>query len=207
MTHVPTTSGAVGEQDPDPHLDVSSDLANMEEEIKKKQRSDEVEKALIEVYVSWSEEKKTATESHRTLQRQEDDLRSLNKIMRSYAYSLEANNPEVINAVHGYIKNAQHVYLNSLMMWLQNNEEESITKPRIQKLLENFHDKIEPRLERYYKKALISPDQRSNKSLSTNASSTSSTSSRSKLGRPMSQASQQKKWLRCSRNMIKRWRT
>ena len=161
-----------------PFLDQSSDLQYLEEDVKKKQKKEEMDKALVDVYLSWSEETETAIESHRTLQRHESDLISLNTVMKSYAYSVEENDPDVVNAVYEYIHNAQEVYLRSLMLWLQENDKDGLKKanpatPRIKVLLDNLHVKLKPKLDRYYGKALKCPEERSERSVSTNSSRTS----------------------------------
>ena len=145
---VQNIEGGGGNHNPDETMNQSIDLQNLEEDIKTKQNKEQVEKALLEVYLSWSEEM-PGKGTHRTLQRYDSDLKGIITVMKSYAYSDEANDPEIVNAVYEYIKNAQEVYVQSLMLWLQENDGESTKKvhpatPRIKLLHENVYEKCSP---------------------------------------------------------------
>ena len=121
--------------------------------------------------------------------------------MRGYAYSEEVNDPEVVTACYKYVKNASDTFHQLVMLWLQANDGDGTKKinpatPRVKLLLDNFHAKLKPKLERYHRKALLTPDERSGVSVTTKAKSLISDASSSLLSKrtktSMSEASQEK---------------
>ena len=150
------------------------------EEAERNLQKQRIEEALTEVHLSWNDTTSAYIQiSHRALKRYSEDLYSIVKVMRSYAYSKEDNEMAVITAVYEYISNGLSKYLNLLMYWLQNNEDSS-ARTIVEGLLKDYEDKLHSRLERYYEKAKIFPSDRSTASASTLKTNTSSQQTKSK---------------------------
>ena len=134
----------------------------------------QVEDALVEVHLSWLDNVSAETNfTHRALKRYFADLQVVVKVMRSYAYNEEENVNAIVTAVYEYICKGLVRYLDLLMYWLQENEDNPARKI-VEDLLKDYEEKLRYKLDRYYTKAMKHPSDRSIASVSTRATNSSS---------------------------------
>ena len=87
--------------------------------------------------------------------------------MRDYARNDEANDEQQLTAVLNYIKKAHGIYLEAIYSFIEKaegkrkNEESVPALPRVRRLLSTYDSSVTERLQRYYEKAKLSPEKRS----------------------------------------------
>ena len=127
-----------------------------------------IENALQELRKLWVDSP-APVNNHRSFSRFYAELNVMNLVLREYANSENKNDENVLTAVYNYIVKAHKTYLKLIHGWINAAKAKAKAKqnisvpalPSVQKLLAQYNPSIEDKLRRYYNKAKMNPDDRS----------------------------------------------
>ena len=110
---------------------------------------------------------KNPLSDHRKLLTSSRELEVMTLVMRDYARNDEVNDEQQLTAILNYIKKAHGIYLEAIYSFIEKaegkrkNKESVPALPRVQKLLSTYDPSVTERLQHYYEKAKLSPENRS----------------------------------------------
>ena len=136
-----------------------------------------IENALQEIRKTWVDSP-APVNNHRSFSRFYAELNVMNLVLREYANSENKNDENVLTAVYNYIVKAHKTYLKLIHDWInaaKAKAKQNISVPAlpsVQKLLAQYNPSIEDKLRRYYNKAKMDPDDRSEASVMSPAPTT-----------------------------------
>ena len=148
--------------------------------------SERIALAINKVKKPWvSDPIKNPLSDHRKLLTSSRELEVMTLVMRDYARNDEVNDEQQLTAMLSYIKKAHGIYLEAIYSLIERqkvsvktksrslplldrkaegkrkNKESVPALPRVQKLLSTYDPSITERLQRYYEKTKLSPENRS----------------------------------------------
>ena len=125
-----------------------------------------IENALQEIIKTWVDSP-APVNNHRSFSRFYAELNIMNLVLEVYANRENKNDENVLTAVYNYIVKAHKTYLKLIQEWINGAKakaQQNISVPAlpsVQKLLAQYNPSIEDKLRRYYNKAKMNPDDRS----------------------------------------------
>ena len=136
-----------------------------------------IENALQEIRKTWVDSP-APVNNHGSFSRFYAELNVMNLALREYANSENKNDENVLTAVYNYIAKAHKTYLKLIHDWINGAKDKAKqnisvpTLPSVKKLLAQYNPSIEDKLRRYFNKAKMDPDDRSEASVMSPAPTT-----------------------------------
>ena len=158
LIHLNTASYTTNVQDTIPEIGVDTEDDS----------SERIAFAIDEVKKPWVDDPfKDPLSDHRKLLTSSRELEVMTLVMRDYARNDEVNDEQQLTAILNYIKKAHGIYLKATYTFIEKaegkrkNKESVPALPRVQRLLSTYDPSVIKRLQRYYEKAKLSPENRS----------------------------------------------